>query len=187
MHSGFVTIAAIHHLSLAAAYGGSIFGRVALKTAVLQGITSDKERGKTLQVAWTEWNKVNVPAHIAFATTWALQRNALASRALGESTKRLLVAKDVLTAGALITGVLNVLAGQAMKRDFPDGVAYPAEGSLSDADLEKVARYRRYFRIMGPLNRALIGASIAIGPAIGMSIVRGARVGLLGRLFGMKK
>lgn len=186
MHSGFVTIAAIHHLSLAAAYGGSLFAKVALKSAVLQGVTSDKERGKTLQVAYTEWNKVNVPAHIAFAATWALERNAIAERFTGESTKRLLVAKDVLTAGALITGVLNVLTGQAMKRDFPEGVPYPAEGNLSPEQVAKVARYRSYFRVMGPVNRALIGASIAIGPAIGVSILRSRGQGLLGRLLGMK-
>lgn len=182
MHTGFVTIAIMHHLSLAAAYGGSIFARVALKNAVLQGISSDKERGKTLEIVWSEWNKVNVPAHIMFAGTWALERNAISSRFTDPSTQRLLVAKDVLTAGALVVGVLNVLTGQAMKREFPEGVPYPAEGNLPPEQVEKVARFRSYYRIMGPLHRALLAGSIAIGPAIGANILR-QRGGLLGRLF----
>jgi hypothetical protein len=181
MHAGFVTIAVVHNLSLAAAYGGSVFARVALKGAVLQGISSDKERGKTLEVAWSEWNKVNVPAHIAFATTWILTRSALSGEFKNPSTQRLLVAKDVLTAGALVVGVLNVLTGQAMKREFPEGIPYPAEGNLSPAEVEKIARFRSYYRVMGPLHRALLAGSIAVGPMIGASILR-QRGGLFARL-----
>lgn len=187
MHSGFVTIAAIHHLSLAAAYGGALFAKVALKKSALQGVSNAEERGKVLGIAWTEWNKVNVPAHIAFAATWAIQRGAISGRYTGRTTQRLIAVKDVLTAGAFVTGVLNTMVGNAMKREFPEGVPIPAEGNLPPEKVERVLRYVSYYRVMGPLHRALLGGSIAIGPAIGASILRATSKGFLARLFGMAK
>ena len=70
-----------------------------------------------------------------------------------------------------------------MKREFPEGVAYPAVGNTTPEKAEKIAKYVGFFRVVGPLNHVLIGASIAMGPVIGASILRHATRGLLGRLF----
>ena len=47
--------------------------------------------------------------------------------------------------------------------------------------VEKIARFRSYYRVMGPLHRALLAGSIAVGPMIGASMLR-QRGSLLGRL-----
>jgi len=180
--SGLIRTAIIHNIALAIAYGGPVFAKAGLKKAVLQGVSSPKERGKVLEIAWSEYEKINVPAHLAFTATWLLERKALSRYFPDKRTKRLVMVKDFLIGGALLTGVANRVAGEMMKRDFPDGVPYPAEGEISPEKVEKAARYITFFRVMGPLNHALIGASIATGTLIGASVVRHAGRGLLARL-----
>lgn len=187
MHSGFITAAVVHNLSLAVAYGGSIFGQTALRPAVLQGISNDRERGKVMQIAWNEFNKRNVPAHLALTATWLSQRGAILRFAGDRRTARLVAIKDVVTAGALITGVANVIASGMLQREFPEGVPIPAEGNVSAEKTAKIARYVSFFRVVGGLNVALLGASIAINPLIGASLIRTRSRGLIGRLVATMK
>lgn len=182
MHSGYITNAIVHNLSLAVAYGGPTFARP-LRTALLQGVSSDKDRGKAMQIAWTEFNKINVPAHLAFTATWLVERNAIKRYVGGRTTNKLVGVKDLLIGGALVTGVANVIANEMMKRDFPNGAPIPSEGNVTPSDAAKIARYVGFFRVVGGLNHALTGASIAISPIIGASVVRSMSRGLLGRLF----
>jgi hypothetical protein len=123
-----------------------------------------------------------VPAHAAFTVTWLIERRALNRYFPDKQTKRLVNIKDALIAGALATGVANTVVGEMMKRDFPQGVPYPAEGNIAPEKVEKFARYLSYYKVMGPLNRALIAGSIATGTLIGASVVRHAGRGLLSRL-----
>lgn len=182
MHSGMITNAIIHNLSLAIAYGGPTFGR-GLRKAVLQGVSNDKERGKVMEIAWNEFNKINVPAHLAFTATWAVERSAIKRYFGSPAVDKLVTIKDVAIGGALLTGVANVVAGKMMQREFPEGVAYPAIGNVSPEKAEKIARYVDFFRVMGPLNHALIGASIALNPVLGANVVRQTARGMLARLF----
>lgn len=182
MHTGLVANAIVHNLSLAVAYGGPIFGSRPLRLALLQGVTSDQERGKAMQVAWTEFNKINVPAHLAFTATWLAERGTI-KRIGGRTTDNLVTLKDVLIGGALVTGVANVVAGEMMKRDFPNGAPLPSEGNVTPSDAAKIARYVGFFRVVGGLNRALVGASIAASPIIGASLFRTYGRGMLARLF----
>lgn len=185
MHTkkGLVTTAIIHNLSLAVAYGGPIFATMALRPALLQGSSSDKDRGKVMQIAWAEFTKINVPAHLAFTATWLVERAAIKRYYGTRRTNKLVAVKDALIAGALLTGVANVVAGRMLKRQFPDGVPYPAEGNVTPEQAEKIARYVNFFRVVGGLNRALVGASIAAGPVIGASILRHQKRSVLSRLF----
>ncbi|APR81533.1 Hypothetical protein A7982_06882 [Minicystis rosea] len=184
MHSGLIATSILHNLSLAVAYGGQAFAKAGLKDAVLQGITSDRERGKVIEIAWTQFNKkVNVPAHIVFTGTWLIQRAAIKRFAGHGRTMRLVRVNDVLIGGALLTGIATVLAGQKMKREFPNGVAYPAEGNVSPTEAAKIASYLRFFRVVGTLNHGLIGASIAVNTLLGVSLVRHAAMHGGRRLF----
>jgi uncharacterized membrane protein len=182
MHSGLTTNAIIHQLSLAVAYGGGTFANVALKNAVMQGVSDPKERGKVMDIAWTQFNKVNVPAHVAFTATWLVERKAIKTFFGDQTTRKLVGVKDALVAGALITGVANTIAGEMLRREYPEGLPLPAIGNISNEKAQKLTQYMTYFRVMGPLNHALIGASIAIGPVIGSSVIRSSARSLLTRL-----
>jgi uncharacterized membrane protein len=183
MHSGIVAAAAVHNLSLAVAYGGSIYGRMALRRATIESVSDPKQRGKLLSQAWTRFNRVNVPAHALFTATWLIERSAINHAPFASNrTRRLVAVKDLLVTGALISGVSNVIAGEMMKKEFPEGVAITDNGNVSTEQAQKAQKYLDYFRVMGPLNTALVGGSIILGPVIGASIHRNARTGLIGKL-----
>jgi uncharacterized membrane protein len=120
-----VVAGAIHGLSLSVAYGGPVFAKVGLRPA-LKKITSKEERHTVMQTAWSKFSKVNVPAHVGFTASWVILRSMLRNVYVDRETKRLLVAKDVLIAGALLTGVAATITGKAMKRAYP---TKPAKGA----------------------------------------------------------
>jgi uncharacterized membrane protein len=179
MHALAKTICAIHHLSLATAFGGPIFAKTGLRPALKHGISDRPERLKVAEIAWKHFNKVNVPAHLAFTATWLYERRLLTKLHLDAHTQSLVAIKDMLVFGSFVTGLANVAVGNRLSREFPGGVA------AKDVEGEKamvIAKYRRYFKVMGPLHLVLVGATIAIGPAIGFGVIHSARRGFLARL-----
>lgn len=170
MHTLVKNAAAIHNLSLATAFGGSLFAKKALFPAVVKDIADEKERGKLLGDAWRKYNRVNVPAHIAFTATWLIERHAILSLPIDHRTRRLVGVKSLLITGALVTGVANTVAGNMLHREYPEGVPVKGteEETTTDARLEK---YRSFFRVSGPAHLFFVGASLAIGPFIGGAVI----------------
>jgi hypothetical protein len=184
MHSGIVGTSIIHNLSLAVAYGGPIFAKVGLYKAVMEGEKDPKERGKVVAKAWEHFTPVNLAAHVAFTGTWLIERRAIKRYFADKRTTRLVNLKDILIGGALVAGVANVAVGRMMKRDFPEGLSLPLSTTHLPADRAmKLQRYITYYRVMGPVHQALLGASIATGPVLVTSIIRHTARSLLSRLF----
>ncbi len=181
-HKSTTTAWVIHNLSLATAFGGPIFGKIALNTSV-EKIASEQERGLVVQTAWNKYNRLNVAAHIGFGLTWLIGRRNLLKARFGRKTHRLVMAKDVLVAGAIVTGVLNAVASARMAKEFPEGAPMTNGDQPGKDATERVQQYQRYFRVMGPLNLALVGLSIAIGPAIARAAVKSVRKNLASKLF----
>lgn len=184
MHGLVKAACAIHNLSLAAAYGGPLFAKTAFKTAVKRDIKDEKERIRVMETAWSNYNKkVNVPAHLAIGVTYLIERRAIRRMRLDTKAKALIRVKDALIVGVLVTGVANAIVGKRLMRELPHGA--PAQGDTRSTHTI-LRKYRGYFKVMGPLNMALLGASIAIGPYIGAAIMKSQRRGLLARIFGRK-
>lgn len=177
MHTLVKAACAVHNLSLAIAFGGPLFAK-ATRHAAIAEISDDKERGKVLACAWTRYSRLNVPAHVAFTATWLIERKAILNMNADHGTKKLVHLKDVLIAGALLTGLSNVAVGKRLVREFPEGIPVSDKPS-SDP---RVRAYRRYFRVMGTANLLLVGASIAIGPAIGAGLFRSQKRHFLAKL-----
>jgi hypothetical protein len=186
MHTSTLTASAciVHELSLAIAYGGPTFGKAALQPAVKE-ISSDKERGKVLEVAWNNFNRINVPAHAIFAASWLITREALKSAHLGKETQKLLTLKDFLVAGAVVTGLANAAASKLMQREFPEGVRVQASGEPSARTAPEAAQFQRFFKTVGPLNMAFVAGAIAVGPVLALSAIKasGRGKGIFARLF----
>jgi hypothetical protein len=180
MHTLVKTACAIHNLALATAFGGPLFAKAALRPAVIAEIKNEKERGKVLMCAWEKYSRINVPANILFATTWLVERKGISKLHVDGHTQKLVAFKDLLVAGAFLTGMANVAVGKMAARDYPDGIPV-SNAPTTDLKLEK---YRHYFHVMGPANLILTGAALAVGPAIAGSIIRSQRRGLLRRLLG---
>jgi len=195
-----VAAGAIHGLSLSIAYGGPVFAKVGLKPA-LRKAHSKEERRNIMQTAWSRFSKVNVPAHVGFTASWVVLRTMLRGLRLDRSTKNLLMAKDVLIAGALITGVAATVVGKAMKRASTSksgkiantGANTPVKpgkpGEAEKGAKEKGAKEQKFNKLLrlekklGRANMAFLAGAIIISPAIGVGIIQSARMGILQRLF----
>ena len=181
-----VAAGAIHGLSLAISYGGPVFAKVGLKPA-LRKAHSKEERRAIMQAAWSRFSKVNVPAHVGFTASWLVLRTMLRAIHLDRSTKRLLVAKDILIAGALITGVAATVVGKAMKRVSNAKATAPVKPGKPGEAVKptKEKHFQKLLRLekkLGRANMAFLAGAIIISPAIGLGIVRSQRMGLLRRL-----
>ncbi len=178
MHTLVKAAAAVHNLSLATAFGGPLFAKVGLRPAVIRDIKDEKERGRVIACAWAKYSKINVPAHVAFTATWLIERHAIKHLSPDHHTQKLVAFKDLLIAGALLTGLANVAVGKKLVREFPEGIPVSDKPS-SDP---RVRAYRRYFKVMGTANLVLVGASLAVGPAIAGGLIRSQRRHILARL-----
>jgi hypothetical protein len=192
-----VAAGAIHGLSLAVAYGGPVFAKVGLKRA-LRKLHSKEERRAAMQAAWSQFSKVNVPAHVGFAASWVILRSMLGQVKLDNSTKNLLMVKDGLIAGALVTGVAATITGKALKRAQRASTSPTKPGEEKPVTIreklshkgEKTTSARKQFnkllrleKTLGRANMAFLAGAILISPAIGVGILRSRRMGLLGRIF----
>jgi len=181
MKSLAVAAGAIHGLSLSIAYGGPVFAKMGLKRA-LRKAHSKEERRAILQTAWKQFSKVNVPAHVGLAASWLVLRSLLRRVYLDRNTKGLLVAKDVLIAGALITGVAATINGKALSR-----ASKPAktgeEATKTSTNKKHYGKLLRLEKKLGRANMAFLAGAIIISPAIGMGILRSQRMGFIARLF----
>ena len=195
-----VAAGAIHGLSLAVAYGGPVFAKAGLKRG-LKKIASKNERRAVMQAAWSQFSKVNVPAHVGFTASWVILRSLTRNLHVNRQTKNLMIAKDVLIAGALLTGVAATITGKAMKRalaakgtttteaDKPavGGKDKPA-GKVEKTTAARNKQYKKLLSVekkLGRANMAFLAGAIIISPAIAVGLLRPRRMqgGLLARLF----
>lgn len=150
-----------------------------------------------MQTAWSRFSKVNVPAHVGAVASWLVIRSMLRNMHLDRSTKHLLVAKDALLAGALLTGVAATITGKAMKR-VQAGATKPVEVEKPITKGEKPnpkeatpapnanKEFNKLLRLekkLGRANMAFLAGAIILSPAIAVGILRSRRMGILGRIF----
>src|SRR5262249_21887412 len=124
--------------------------------------------------------KVNMPAHATIGLTWLVERNAFKHMSLDRRAKALIRVKDVLIVGALLSAVANTMVGKKLARELPGGAPKPGDTRSTHTIL---APYKRYFKVMGPVHMALVGATILIGPYLNAAVLRSKKRGLLGRIF----
>jgi hypothetical protein len=191
-----VAAGAIHGLSLAVAYGGPVFAKVGLKRA-LKKVASKQERRAVMQTAWAKFSKVNVPAHVGFTASWVILRSMSRHLHANRQTKNLMIAKDVLIAGALLTGVAATITGKALKRASTTRPTKPVEGEKpivgnkekpANKSEHSAAHNRHYNKLLrlekklGRANMAFLAGAIIISPAIAVGLLRSRRMGILERL-----
>jgi hypothetical protein len=157
----------------------------------LRKLASKEERHAVLQSAWSHFSKVNVGAHVGFTGSWLVLRSLLRRIYLNRQTKGLLVAKDVLIGGALITGVAATITGKALKRAYPvkatKAVPHPkGVGAVTETSTKSSKHFRKLLRLekaLGRTNMAFLAGAIIISPAIVLGVIKSQRMGLLARLF----
>jgi len=152
-----------HDLGLAAAIGGTTFGRLALQPA-LRNIGSPLDADRVSEAAWRRFSWINLAAHGAFAATWLIGRTMLSGREVSARARMLTNVKDVLVGASLVTGIASILLGRKLGRRGREGLG-PAQVRSTEPNghsEQDVARTLNMNRAVGALGIANLLATTGI-------------------------
>lgn len=171
-----------HDLGLAAGFGGSLFGKLALNPAV-KVIKSRPERGKVVNRAWNGFNIVNAIATGTAALTWVTGRTRLSGKEVDRKSRGLVIAKDVLMGTTLATGAAGIITGAVLASKSKDGATPMETGGQPAADTPKdVAALQRTVNILGDVNLLAEAGVIALTAILAMRAAKSTRWGFISRL-----
>jgi hypothetical protein len=151
---------AAHDVGLAAAIGGTLFGRAALQPA-LHEIASADERDRVSADAWQRFSFVNLIAHGTMAATWFIGRKMLSGREVTGTARTLTKVKDGLIVASLITGIGSMLFGKKLGARSAKGLG-PAEVRDRAAIGSEGTKTRALQRTAGVLGMANLATNIGI-------------------------
>lgn len=171
-----------HNLGLAAWFGGTLFGQVALNPTV-ERISDKQERGRVLNESWFRFNAVNTAAIAATLLSWRLGGLKQDSELRAPGLERL---KNALLGGATINAIAaGVLGARAAKNDPEEG---PAGGTPVESGTEpapetppEAASSQRLIAVFGSGSLTLLALVIALSGVIETS--RPRPYGILSCLF----
>lgn len=170
----------LHNLGLAAWFGGTLFGQVALNPTVSR-ISDKGERRRVLNESWARYNAVNTLAVISTVGAWKLG-------GLEEDAKLvpggggLVGLKNLLLGGALVNSVASAALGARIASQSSRGDT-PVDSGTEPAP-EKAARAQRLIGFFGSGSLAALAAAIALSAALEARAAAGATSrGVLSRLF----
>jgi hypothetical protein len=158
----------LHDLGLATAFGGSLFGKIALNPAV-RTLASLEERGKVVNTAWNGFNVLNVLSLTTATLTWLVGRSKLTGREIDETTQTLVTAKDALLGASVVLGAANVAAETFLTRQGIDGAVPMESGNAPSLSTPpKAASALRAINLMGIVNLACLAGVIGITAFLNM-------------------
>jgi hypothetical protein len=141
-----------HDVGLAAAIGGTMFGREALQPA-LHEISDRKERDQVSDTAWRRFSWINLAGHAVVAATWFFGRSLLSGRSVSPTARRLTVAKDVLVVASLATGLASIILGRVLGSRVTERRGSGEEAGESGAE-PGTQKLRNVVSVLGMANLA---------------------------------
>ena len=172
----------VHNLGLAVAFGGSVFGKIALNPN-LDARGSEADRGRLLNTVWNRFNAISAGSFIASAATWFPGRLGLTGGEIDQQTRNLVLAKDLLYAAGTLSGIASVLQGLALTREAPEGAVPIASGTTPSSDTpEKAATLLRGVNQLGNANLAITGAILGITTILSMKATESSKFSAISRL-----
>ncbi|HEX5747296.1 MAG TPA: hypothetical protein VFZ09_13720 [Archangium sp.] len=152
----------LHNLGLAAGFGGSLFGRVALNPSA-RLINDKQERAKIVNAAWNGYNIINAVGLGATALTWLIGRSKISGRSISASARKLVLVKDFLMGATLVSGVINLIGGGFLaKRALQDGIAMESGGQAADDAPDDVKSATRLVNWLGVFSLATMAGLIGV-------------------------
>ncbi|HKH75336.1 MAG TPA: hypothetical protein VKA51_00090 [Rubrobacteraceae bacterium] len=148
-----------HNLGLAAWFGGTLLGQVALNPTV-SSISDRREPGRVLNESWGRFNAANAPALLAWRLGGLNYDAELRAPALAR-------VKDLLLGGAAVNAVVSGILGTRIARQSSGG-ATPVESGTEPAPEtpEESASSQRMISFFGTGSLVLSAAAIAVSGMI---------------------
>ncbi len=152
----------LHNLGLAAGFGGSLFGKVALNPSA-RLIADKQDRAKIVNAAWNGYNIVNAVGLGATALTWFIGRSKISGRGISSSARTLVIAKDFLMGATLATGLVNLIGGGWLaKRALGDGIPMDSGSVASPEAPADVKSTTKLVNWLGVANIAFMAGLIGV-------------------------
>ena len=171
-----------HNLGLAACFGGTLFGKLALNPSVAV-IDSKPERGRVTGASWNRFNLVNAASLGVAAATWFFGRAGISSRSIDDEARGLVLAKDVLFGVAALTGLASLVVQRVLSRQAPEGAVPTETGNVPAPETpDGAARLVRVVSALGNANFALFAGIIAVTTILSMRAGESARWSAVSRL-----
>ena len=153
----------LHNLGLAAGFGGSLFGRVALNPSA-RLISDKQDRAKIVNAAWNGYNIINAVGLGTTALTWFFGRSKIRGRVISAKARKLVIAKDFLMGATLVSGVVNLIGGGFLaKRALQEGIPMESGSKAAEeapADVKSTTRLVNWLGVFSLATMAgLIGVS----------------------------
>jgi hypothetical protein len=145
----------VHDLSLATAFGGVVFGKLALDPAA-RVLRRPEDRGRMVTAPWRAFAWTSGVSLTAAAITWLAGGRSRALRAAPDLTH----AKDALLAVSLATGAVNAAAGLKLAR--ANGVPMES-GAEPSPEAGQMAMTHRIGLWSGYAHMLALAGTIAVG------------------------
>ena len=152
----------LHNLGLAAGFGGSLFGRVALNPSA-RLISDKQDRARIVNAAWNGYNIINAVGLGITAATWLVGRAAINGRSISPTAHKLVILKDVLMGATLAGGAVNLFSGAFLaKRAFEDGIPMESGSKAADEAPEDVKKATRLVNRLGVFTLVTMAGLIGV-------------------------
>jgi hypothetical protein len=152
----------LHNLGLAAGFGGSLFGRIALNPSA-KLISDKQDRAKIVNAAWNGYNIVNAVGLGATALTWLIGRSKISGRSISATARKLVLVKDFLMGATLVSGAVNLIGGGFLaKRALQDGIAMESGSKAADDAPDDVKNTTKLVNWLGVFSLATMAGLIGV-------------------------
>ena len=142
----------LHNLGLAAGFGGSLFGRIALNPSA-RLISDKQDRAKI----------VNAVGLGATAITWLIGRSKISGRSISATARKLVLVKDFLMGATLVSGAVNLVGGGFLaKRALQDGIAMESGSKAADDAPDDVKSTTKLVNWLGVFSLATMAGLIGV-------------------------
>ncbi|HEX8441176.1 hypothetical protein [Archangium sp.] len=172
----------LHNLGLAAGFGGSLFGRVALNPSA-KLINDKQDRAKIVNAAWNGYNIINALGVGATAITWFFGRSKINGRSISPVAHKLVIAKDFLMGATLVSGLVNLIGGGFLaKRALGDGIAMESGSKAADDAPQDVKSTTKLVNWLGVFNLATMAGLIGVSTWLDNTAMTSSKWKLIARV-----
>src|SRR5262249_40804343 len=104
---------------------------------------------------------------------------------LEKDARNMVTLKDTFVAGTVITGAACLVAEEVMRRSYAHGVPMTAKGALAPEAPAGTDAFRRYFKLMGTVNRVFVAGAVGATPFINFALFNDYRPNPLSEFFSL--
>ena len=177
----------VHDLGLASAFGGSLFGKLALEPAVGE-VSDERERTRVEDRAWKRFSVWNTIGLAAIGVTWFAGRKLLSGREVSRTARGLTITKDVLVGASIGVGVAATVVGRLLAREKSDRA--PASSAIATTELiaapqldnDRSQKLQKTVNILGDVQLVLTAGLLAVTSILAMEGNKSLKFGGVTRL-----